>query len=326
MKVQVRVRLQCQPLSEEQFKPIIADNYYSLSNFWFELDHAQTSKLISVLSSRVVTPSASVPQNSAAWRTLFRLAPPRNMKEESKNCKPHLKIDSAHSDQSNRKLGSSDVASCLDRRNLLLEAPSDKLVVENDEKDLILSQLRDLVRSREYKDSISSSCAGDSYPVNDSQFDDKGLVKEQIVLEERNRDSPVSSSDFDPVIARVVEKITCPLIFGFLEHFCYISICSEIISLVLQLIREELKGFKEEHIQRMSYMEQRLVLVILNILEFFILSTPFLMLFVDCFNKFKLKNTPIFPWIIFCMVFYLCILTCICFLYLGVISGSLRVP
>ena len=216
MKVQIRVRLQCQPLSEEQFRPIIADNYYSSSHFWFELDHAQTSKLISLLSSRVVAPSAFAPQNSAAWRTLIRPPPPRNMKEEGEDSEPLSKINSAHSDQSNRKLGSSDVAPCLDQSNLPLEAPPDKQVVENDEKGLILLQLQELVLSREYKDSTSSNCVGDSDLVNDSQLDGKGLVKEQMVLEERNEDSSVSSSGFHHVIAQVVDKVTCSLVFDFL--------------------------------------------------------------------------------------------------------------
>ncbi|CAK9184627.1 unnamed protein product, partial [Ilex paraguariensis] len=38
-QVQIRVRLQCQPLLEDQFKPVIMDNYFSHNHFWFELDH-----------------------------------------------------------------------------------------------------------------------------------------------------------------------------------------------------------------------------------------------------------------------------------------------
>lgn len=41
----------CKPLVEEQFMPIIADNYYDWNHFWFELDKGQTSKLISLFSS-----------------------------------------------------------------------------------------------------------------------------------------------------------------------------------------------------------------------------------------------------------------------------------
>ncbi|KAJ9543518.1 hypothetical protein OSB04_023225 [Centaurea solstitialis] len=59
-QVQVRIRSPCQPLTENQFKPIIVDNYYTQNHFWFELDHSQTNKLLSLFSSR----SPSAPQST----------------------------------------------------------------------------------------------------------------------------------------------------------------------------------------------------------------------------------------------------------------------
>nr|XP_043633726.1 kelch-like protein 12 [Erigeron canadensis] len=59
-QVRVRVRLQCQPLSEKQFGPIIAKNYYKGNRFSFELDHNQTTKLITLFKSSSM--NASVPQ------------------------------------------------------------------------------------------------------------------------------------------------------------------------------------------------------------------------------------------------------------------------
>lgn len=50
-KVKVRVRLQCKPLSEDQFSRVIAENYYKNNHFWFELDHRQANKLTSLLAS-----------------------------------------------------------------------------------------------------------------------------------------------------------------------------------------------------------------------------------------------------------------------------------
>ncbi|CAI9103003.1 OLC1v1001412C2 [Oldenlandia corymbosa var. corymbosa] len=41
-KVQVRVQHRCRPLSEKEFAPIIAENYYKGNHFWFELDQTQT--------------------------------------------------------------------------------------------------------------------------------------------------------------------------------------------------------------------------------------------------------------------------------------------
>ncbi|KAL1828006.1 hypothetical protein ACET3Z_006418 [Daucus carota] len=39
----------CQSLHEEQFKPIIIDNYFKSNHFWFELDHVQTDRKIQIL-------------------------------------------------------------------------------------------------------------------------------------------------------------------------------------------------------------------------------------------------------------------------------------
>ncbi|CAI9102999.1 OLC1v1001408C1 [Oldenlandia corymbosa var. corymbosa] len=61
-QVRVRVRNQCSPLSEEQFGPVIADNYHDSSNrnlFWFELDRTQTRKLLELFLR------SALPGNSA---------------------------------------------------------------------------------------------------------------------------------------------------------------------------------------------------------------------------------------------------------------------
>ncbi|KAL6133005.1 hypothetical protein ACLB2K_065242 [Fragaria x ananassa] len=58
-QAQIRVRLQCHPLRESQFKPIIVDNYYSANKFWFELDHAQANKLMTLLASCAIAPGAT---------------------------------------------------------------------------------------------------------------------------------------------------------------------------------------------------------------------------------------------------------------------------
>ncbi|KAL7107568.1 hypothetical protein ACP275_06G063000 [Erythranthe tilingii] len=50
-QVQVGIRKKCRPLFEEEFKPLIAKNYYSDRLFWFELDIEQTRKLTKLFSS-----------------------------------------------------------------------------------------------------------------------------------------------------------------------------------------------------------------------------------------------------------------------------------
>ncbi|GJY58847.1 putative development/cell death domain-containing protein [Tanacetum coccineum] len=47
-QVRVRVKMECLALSENQFKPIIANNYYTSKHFHFVLDKDQTNQLISL--------------------------------------------------------------------------------------------------------------------------------------------------------------------------------------------------------------------------------------------------------------------------------------
>ncbi|GAB4827658.1 hypothetical protein Ancab_034543 [Ancistrocladus abbreviatus] len=78
-QVRIEIQLKCQPLTEDQFKPIIAGNYYEQNLFWFELDKTQTNELKSLFSRSPVAQTAPAPhpQCTARWGTLFRrsLAP-----------------------------------------------------------------------------------------------------------------------------------------------------------------------------------------------------------------------------------------------------------
>ncbi|KAF3333598.1 B2 protein [Carex littledalei] len=49
-QVRIFTKTPCLPLSEPQFKKVIGDNYFRSSHFWFELDRAQTKKLISLFT------------------------------------------------------------------------------------------------------------------------------------------------------------------------------------------------------------------------------------------------------------------------------------
>ncbi|KAK1256636.1 hypothetical protein QJS04_geneDACA024657 [Acorus gramineus] len=44
-QVRIRISIECKSLDESQFRDVIADNYYTTSHFWFELDHAQVEGL-----------------------------------------------------------------------------------------------------------------------------------------------------------------------------------------------------------------------------------------------------------------------------------------
>ncbi|CAA7041441.1 unnamed protein product [Microthlaspi erraticum] len=73
-QVKIRVRMRCQPLVEEEFRPAIAENYKDEKMFSFELDRSQTNKLL-----RLFTPSRSVKAPSAI-RDVAPPAPPPTRK------------------------------------------------------------------------------------------------------------------------------------------------------------------------------------------------------------------------------------------------------
>ncbi|KAL3732424.1 hypothetical protein ACJRO7_029143 [Eucalyptus globulus] len=59
-QVKVKRRIDCQPLVEEQFQPVIISNYCSTTHFWFELDQEQTTKLIFLFTSNRI--DATIPR------------------------------------------------------------------------------------------------------------------------------------------------------------------------------------------------------------------------------------------------------------------------
>lgn len=70
-QVRVRVKRQCRPLVEEQFKPILAKNYYLEKLFWFELDKNQCKRLIQLFSSSPVPAKMLPPTPNTWWNNKF---------------------------------------------------------------------------------------------------------------------------------------------------------------------------------------------------------------------------------------------------------------
>ncbi|XVF20567.1 hypothetical protein REPUB_Repub12eG0011500 [Reevesia pubescens] len=81
-QVKIRIRMQCQPLLEDQFKPIIADNYYAPKLFWFELDQAQTNKLISLFSSSPIITGTSLSKKTEKKGAQLKALRAPNAKQE----------------------------------------------------------------------------------------------------------------------------------------------------------------------------------------------------------------------------------------------------
>ncbi|KAJ0089191.1 hypothetical protein Patl1_31449 [Pistacia atlantica] len=152
-QVQIHVKLQCQPLLEEQFKLVM------------DLDHPQASKLISLASLEVSTSTClpCLPFNTTKWGNFFQplsstgteeeswvsesedAVPVGEMKGECELLQPcPLEVD--QSNYLSRQIDSRDDVP-LNGDNLLLEAHSDVKMVEQDEKDIILMKLKELAFS-----------------------------------------------------------------------------------------------------------------------------------------------------------------------------------
>lgn len=228
-QVQVRIRLQCNPLPEEQFKPIILDNYYRPNHFWFELDHVQASKLLSLLSSHAVSPSAFSPRNTQTWRTLSRSLPLQKRSEEPEvlgppdiEGYPHTSdaLDADHPLMSNELVA---LQENLDTNNHPVEDCSSKQAVEIEE-ELIHMKLKELALNRGCS-GCPLAVAKDDVTVKDHTMQ----LKIQTNSEERNGKNCVNSSEYASVIAQLVEEVT------------------------------ELKALKERDIQKLGFMDKKLV-------------------------------------------------------------------
>ncbi|KAI3799924.1 hypothetical protein L1987_35230 [Smallanthus sonchifolius] len=78
-QVKICVRQLRHPLSEEQFQPIIAPNYYESKHFHFELDRDQTNKLVLLFTSSPTNSSIST-----KWKNLYASLPATSKRQEYK--------------------------------------------------------------------------------------------------------------------------------------------------------------------------------------------------------------------------------------------------
>ncbi|CAK9136691.1 unnamed protein product [Ilex paraguariensis] len=229
-QVQIRVRLQCQPLLEDQFKPVIMDNYFSHNHFWFELDHAQASRLISILYSQAVAPSTLVPKNIAMWGNTIPGLPSTDRREEKGLGPPASEVDLARFNKSNGNVGTSDASLYIDGKNQPLEACFGNQVSEKEEKELMYMKLKELALNRTHSDSPLMECLGEK--VADMNLGHKVSVEAETFSgekNEKNEEISLNSSDYPSIIAQLIREM------------------------------EELKVFKTQQIQKMGYLEQKLV-------------------------------------------------------------------
>ncbi|XP_074383015.1 uncharacterized protein LOC141724684 isoform X2 [Apium graveolens] len=226
---QIYPRLQCQALHEDQFKPIIIDNYYSQTHFWFELDHAQTNKLMSLLSSLAIAPSTSLPQNVAKWRNLFHDMPLAHKEERNEVNENDTDIGFYQLYKSNADvlLPASDAVPSLSCVGQPSEPQFKKRTVPEDKKEYILMKLKEMTLARENLYSSLKQSVEDTAIVNDVSMEQSSILKEREMS--RKKAVPVSSSCYSDVIHQLMKNL------------------------------EELEAFKGGQIRRTEQLEHKLV-------------------------------------------------------------------
>ncbi|XP_060176746.1 uncharacterized protein LOC132606984 isoform X1 [Lycium barbarum] len=234
-QVQIRVRMQCRPLPENLFKPIILDNYYKENHFLFELDHVQAGKLISKLSSRAFVPTSCMPQNAAKWKTIIQGLPAIGNREENGCAEPEdWKEKFTNSLDLNGDFGEGDIFLCSSVGNQKLEAPLDNQA-ELDDKDLIYTEFRELATRHDECSGASingheeeSTIALMTATINDVKIGEETLQEAQIPREEKNEESSSNLAVYPAIIAQLLQGI------------------------------EELKASREEQTHKMCSLEQKL--------------------------------------------------------------------
>ncbi|EXB25851.1 Influenza virus NS1A-binding protein-A-like protein [Morus notabilis] len=104
-QVRIQIRKPCRPLPEDQFGPIITENYYESKHFYFELDRVQAEKLISLFSS---FPTASTPfPMNAKRRSTPSKASSRSKTSQEGDIIESNTWNSSYPNQGNTECGSS---------------------------------------------------------------------------------------------------------------------------------------------------------------------------------------------------------------------------
>ncbi|XP_025888590.1 uncharacterized protein [Solanum lycopersicum] len=207
-QVQIRVRLLCQPLLENQFKPVIKDNYYGQKHFFFELDHVQAGKLISILSSSLSASSSIPSQNFAKQRSIFQGLPANDKREENGR---FLSRDIyAYSSGLNGKLWTRDTSPLQSNGNQQPEVLLDKQA-ESDEKDLMYIKLKEMALQRKFSVGITDGPSNEAttavVPASINQaISGQEILQEELPLEEEQNVDCSCDSTIIPQLRQELEK------------------------------------------------------------------------------------------------------------------------
>lgn len=219
LKVQIRVKLLCQTLVEDQFKRIISDNYYRPNKFWFELDYAQASKLMSLLASLAIAPSSSIPRHDTNnWSNRYA-----SLREENEETVP-WPPSKGQFNSSLKTLGpAQDFPSSSADSQYFENFPLDITSGETSEKELLLSKLQSIVLNDGLKEVSPKYNSQDSSLVHEDSPMEQNFLQTPTETEEGREDSSELSYDNNMSIKKVVEDHTKSICFCF-SHLVYVTL------------------------------------------------------------------------------------------------------
>ncbi|CAJ1808732.1 unnamed protein product [Sphenostylis stenocarpa] len=198
-QVQICVRLQCQPVSEDKFKELIADNYYIHNHFWFELDHGQTSKLISLLSTGAIVSGNSVPHNTQKWITESQPLASNETWSEGEISKM-LELETDQSTHLSTRTYWTEKDSSLDEHVHPLDNSEVEMEVNEDEKKSIFLKLKELTLNYESQEFSLENIGNDNPDVNNPE---KGCTEVSSGLDKKE-ESSVPPFEYQYNMAQVV--------------------------------------------------------------------------------------------------------------------------
>ncbi|KAH9620293.1 hypothetical protein KSS87_005399 [Heliosperma pusillum] len=225
-QVLIRTLKNCRPLLENQFSPIIKGNYYTQNHFRFELDHVQASKLIALFSTQVLAPSSPVIKNTGNWKILN----PRQLRLLNGESDGTMSSGAAVTnfyDDSNEHLILTDPSISNEERHHCL---SDNMeVIGKNDMELIHKKLQTLAVNFEQLDSVSETQVYEPLNGNTMHLEAGGSQQKQSFEDNNVKDSSLLPPDYPSIITQLMLEV------------------------------QELKAFKQESIDKMGQLEQKLV-------------------------------------------------------------------
>ncbi|XP_024012226.1 uncharacterized protein LOC18019545 isoform X2 [Eutrema salsugineum] len=236
-QVQISVRLQCEPLSEEKFKPAIEDNYYTSHHFWFELDHLQTNKLMCLLTSFAV--KLNPPLSSSCDRQLFHFAQSSEIKENSDEVKPSKNETVDILEVSLGSGSESDSSAAVFHPDISENHPD--VNSKQKDKDCILEKLKDLALSNEHRDNSLMETIDQADIPTCKNLDDRD--QEATCSEGKGDDISLVSSPRQPTISQLMQEVKELRAYGMENStkICYLEEKLDEAHKEIQRLRERCK-------------------------------------------------------------------------------------